>query len=166
MPSNILDRTRLERVVKELPASFEVLRAEARAEGYRHIDRLAIEWRTGVMRFDREGEALLAALLDADLAGVGGLTIDPTHPSALRMRRFYVRKSFRRNGIGRAIAENLLAPAHASGLLVTVNAGGGSEPFWESLGFVSDPRNGHTHVCAIGLSSATPDDRGEHGAPA
>ena len=98
------------------------------------------------MRFDRDGEALFAARVGADLAGIGGLTIDPVLPGALRMRRFYVRKSFRRSGIGRAITDKLLAQAPASDRPVTVNGGAGSEPFWESLGFVSDRNDGHTHV--------------------
>lgn len=137
---------RLERVVEELPSGFDRLQAEAQAEGYRHLERLAGEWKARTMRFDRKGEALLTAHLDAELAGIGGLTIDPSQPGALRMRRFYVRTSFRRNGIGRAIAENLLANARASGRLVTVNAAAGSEPFWQSLGFASDVRNGHTYI--------------------
>ena len=137
---------RLERVLTELPAGFDSLRAEARAEGYRHLDRLAEEWNSGKMRFDRDGEALFAARVGADLAGIGGLTIDPMLAGALRMRRFYVRKSFRRSGIGRAIAENLLAQAHAPDRPVTVNGGAGSEPFWESLRFVADRNDGHTHV--------------------
>src|SRR5215472_3520955 len=135
----------LERVFTELPAGFDLLRAEARAEGYRHVDRLADEWRAGTMRFDREGEALITAHLDGDLAGLGGLTIDPFQPDALRMRRFYVRASFRRSGIGRAIAEKLLALARTFGRPVTVNAGVGSVPFWEALGFILDLRDGHTH---------------------
>jgi GNAT superfamily N-acetyltransferase len=137
---------RLERVLIELPAGFDTLRAEARSERYRHLDRLADEWNSGNMRFDRDGEALFAAWVGADLAGIGGLTIDPVLPGALRMRRFYVRKSFRRSGVGRAIAEKLLAQAHASCRPVTVNSAAGSEPFWESLGFVSDRNDGHTHV--------------------
>jgi GNAT superfamily N-acetyltransferase len=106
---------RLERVLTELPAGFQVLSAEARAEGYRHVDRLADDWQAGTVRFDREGEALIAAYIDGDLAALGGLTIDPSQPGALRMRRFYVRASFRRAGIGRAIAENMLAHARAFG---------------------------------------------------
>jgi GNAT superfamily N-acetyltransferase len=65
------------------------------------------------------------------------------------MRRFYVAKSFRRHGIGRALAEKLLAGARASRLPVTVNAAAGSELFWESLGFVAEPRDGHTHVILV-----------------
>lgn len=137
---------RLEQILTELPAGFDVLKAEARAEGYRHVERLADEWIAGTMRFDRDGEALLAATLAGQLAGIGGLTIDPSQPGALRMRRFYVRAAFRRNGIGRALAENLLVRARTFGRMITVNAGTGSEPFWRSLGFVAEPRNGHTHV--------------------
>ena len=125
---------RLERVLAEMPAGFDVLKAEARAEGYRHIDRLADEWLAGTMHFERVGEALIAASLDRQLVGIGGITIDPSQPGALRMRRFYVKCSFRRAGIGRAIAENLLAHARGLGRPVTVNAGAGSEPFWRSLG--------------------------------
>jgi len=137
---------RLERVLTELPARFDVLRAEASAHGYRRIERLADEWMAGTMRFDRQAEALIAAHLGRDLAGLGGLTIDPFQRDALRMRRFYVRASFRRRGIGRAIAEKLLAHARAFGRPVTVNAATGSELFWLSLGFVADARNGHNHI--------------------
>jgi len=144
---------RLEQIVTALPAGFNVLRAEARAQGYRHIERLADEWIAGVMRFDREGEALIAATVAWQLAGIGGLTIDPSEAGALRMRRFYVRAAFRRNGIGRAIADHLLARAYALGRRVTVNAGGGSEPFWRSLVFVAEARNGHTHVFERGEPS-------------
>ena len=140
------DLTKLERIVAELPTGFDALRAEAQGEGYRHLDRLAEEWNTNKARFEQDGEALFAAWVDADLAGIGGLTIDPVLPSALRMRRFYVAKSSRRTGIGRAIAKSLLAQPRASDRAITVNAAAGSEPFWESLGFVQDPRDGHTHV--------------------
>jgi GNAT superfamily N-acetyltransferase len=145
-PKDRRDLTKLERIVAELPSGFDALRAEAQREGHRHLDRLAEEWNTNRLRFDQDGEALLTAWVDAKLVGIGGLTIDPVRPDALRMRRFYVAKSFRRTGIGRAIAKNLLAQPRASDRAVTVNAAAGSEPFWESLGFVRDPRDGHTHV--------------------
>jgi GNAT superfamily N-acetyltransferase len=62
------------------------------------------------------------------------------------MRRFYVRLEFRRGGVGRRLAAALLDPALRSGRPVMVNAASGSGPFWESLGFAPDPRDGHTHV--------------------
>jgi hypothetical protein len=75
------------------------MRREARAEGHQFLDRLASDWASGAMRFDRPGEALLAAYSEGVLAAIGGITIDPIVPDALRMRRFYVRPAFRRAGL-------------------------------------------------------------------
>ena len=138
---------KLQRVIEELPAGFDDLRAEARAEGYLFVERLATDWLSGTTRFDRAGEALLAARANGVLAGIGGLTIEPVVPDALRMRRFYVRLAYRRSGIGRKLATALLerAARSASGL-VTVNAAPASAAFWESLGFMPNPRDGHTHI--------------------
>ena len=143
--SKRLAATRLERVVGELPIGFETLRAEALAEGYRNLDRLAADWVSGAIRFNRPGEALLVAYVGDELAGVGGLTVDPAVTEALRMRRFYVREQFRRCGMGRRLAGALLERAIAGDRPVTVNAAAGSGAFWEALGFVPDERAGHTH---------------------
>lgn len=132
-------------VAQDLPSDFETLRREALAEGHGFIEKLAADWSSRTNRFDREGEALLVAYINGELAGIGGLTIDPAIPGALRMRRFYVRPSHRRGGIGRQLAMTLLAVATRSGRPVTVNAATGSIRFWESLGFRPDAVAGHTH---------------------
>lgn len=81
------------------------------------------------------------------LAGVGGLTLDPVVPGALRMRRFYVHPAFRRHGIGRRLAVALLERPGTAGRRVTVNAGTAEAPaFWAALGFVAERRDGHSHV--------------------
>jgi GNAT superfamily N-acetyltransferase len=142
---------RLEPVVAALPAEFDRLRAESSAEGHRFLDRLANDWASGVLRFDRPGEILLAAYSDDDmLVGVGGITVDLEIPKALRMRRFYIRSAFRRTGIGRAIAETLLVGALRKVDTITLNAAPASFRFWESLGFVPDQRAGHSHVLRVG----------------
>jgi GNAT superfamily N-acetyltransferase len=146
---------RLERITDALPSGFAAMRAEARAEGHSMLDTLAAEWESGAKRFDREGEGLVATILDGDLAGIGGLTVEAAIPGAFRMRRFYVRQPFRRGGIGRALAATLLE--EATGRTVTANAAAGSEPFWESLGFVPDRRNGWTHI-RPGAVNARADD--------
>jgi len=128
-----------------LPAGFEALRAEARAEGFRQIERLTTDWETRTTRFDRKDEALLAARLNDVLAGIGGLTVEPVIAHALRMRRFYVRPAFRRSGVGLQLATALLARV-IPGRLITVNAAPTSFPFWESVGFTPHARDGHTHI--------------------
>jgi nucleoside triphosphate diphosphatase len=135
----------LEPIIDSLPKAFDVLRDEARSEGYRMLDRLAAEWSAGIMRFNRSGEALFAASADNRLIGIGGITRDPAVPGALRMRRFYVAKDLRRRGIARQLALSLLDPKRVAGRPVVVNAGTASEAFWESLGFTSDRQYGHTH---------------------
>ena len=135
---------RLERVADALPFGLDAMRAEARSENHTMLDTLAGDWESGKTRFDRPGEALYAAYSDDDLAGIGGLTLEPTIPGALRMRRFYIYRRFRRTGVGRALALALL-DAH-DGRMVRCNAAAGSEKFWEALGFVSDRCDGHTHI--------------------
>ena len=140
---------RLVEVVEALPDDFEQIRAEALAEGIGHLDRLAVDWARGAIRFDRCGEALLAARLDRMLAGIGGLTIDPAVHGALRMRRFYVRAPFRRRGVASALGRALIARAAGASRAITVNAPPPAAAFWQSLGFVPDARDGHTHVMRL-----------------
>lgn len=133
-------------VTGELPPMFDSMRRETYNEGYRMMERLAVDWALGEMRFDRAGELLLAAQLEGMLAGIGGITLDPVTPGMLRMRRFYIRPAFRRQGIGRNLAAALLQRSTLAGVAVTVNAGTADAPaFWEALGFTPDARDGYTH---------------------
>jgi GNAT superfamily N-acetyltransferase len=137
---------RLEPVVDALPLDFAMLRAEARADGHGMLDTLAADWASGKTRFDQPGEMLLAVYVGDALAGIGGLSLEPALPGALRARRFYVRIAHRRHGVGRALALSLLQ--RRAGRTVTCNAAAGSEAFWETLGFTPDRRVGRTHLLA------------------
>ncbi|MET0272404.1 MAG: GNAT family N-acetyltransferase [Phenylobacterium sp.] len=122
------------RVLEDLPDGFATLRAEAAAEGHRHMDRLTAEWDDDPRQFT----ALLAAFVDGELVGVGALTPEPAiEPGAAwRMRRLYVRPSARRRGVASALANALLTEALGLTRLVTVHAGSDEAGrFWESLGF-------------------------------
>src|SRR5207249_12245186 len=120
-----------EPVREALPAGVNGLRADALAEAFRQVERLAANWETGTTRFERDGETLLDARLNGVLVGVGGLTIEPVVPGALRMRRFYVRPAFRRIGVGRQLVTALLAGVEGD-RSITVNSGPASIAFWES----------------------------------
>ena len=139
------EKMETEVVTADLPAGFDELRAEALAEGFRQIERLATDWEAHRTRFDRAGEALLTVRVDGTLGGIGGLTVEPVVPNALRMRRFYVRPAFRGGGVGRQLVMALLAHVRP-GQLITANAAPTSVPFWESIGFEPDQRDGHTHI--------------------
>ncbi|RAK60464.1 GNAT family N-acetyltransferase [Phenylobacterium hankyongense] len=138
----------LARLSDELPTGFAALRCEADADGYRHMARLAQDWESGAERFDRPGEALLAAFLDGELAGIGGMTQEPlpAPEPALRIRRFYVKQGARRQGLGRTLANALLQEALDQVALVTVHAARPPAPaFWEALGFSPTPDHGWSH---------------------
>ncbi len=138
------------RVEEALPDGVEALRDAARAEGFAHMDRLIDEWRGGAQRFNRAGEALFAAYWDGALAGVGGLTREPSDPDAaiLRARRLYVHPTRRKNGVARALAGALLQEALQHASCVTVNAGGAcADAFWRAMGFAPcAERPGLTHI--------------------
>jgi GNAT superfamily N-acetyltransferase len=138
----------LVRIFDELPDGFDDLVAEASSEGVRNMALLADDWRAGA-RFQDDGEALLAAFLAGDLAGLGALGVEPASPEpARRLRRFYVRPSLRRSGAGTALASALIQEGLDSVALLTVNARASkaAAPFWEAQGFVPDAGGPWTHV--------------------
>jgi GNAT superfamily N-acetyltransferase len=130
-----------------LPPGFEVLRYAAEGEAYSMLAVLAREWADGTNRFDRPGEALVAAYDAGQLVGMGAMSQDPYVAGALRMRRFYVSSRHRRRGIGRAIAGALLERVETAGKTITLDAPQAEAArFWEALGFIRDERDGHTHL--------------------
>jgi hypothetical protein len=51
----------LDRIIHNLPDGFDAMRAEASAEGHRNLERLALDWASGAMRFDGDGEGQASA---------------------------------------------------------------------------------------------------------
>jgi GNAT superfamily N-acetyltransferase len=138
----------LVRIFDELPDGFDDLVAEASGEGVRNMALLADGWAKGA-RFQDDGEALLAAYLVGELAGVGGMTVEPASSEpARRLRRFYVRPAMRRRGVATALASALIHEGLDRVGLLTVNAGASevAGPFWEAQGFVADTSGPWTHV--------------------
>lgn len=134
------------RVIDELPEGFDTLLADARAEGVRNMSLLAEEWASATERFDGPGDALFAALVGGELAGVGGVTAEKAE-RAMRMRRLYVRPGFRRSGVGRALAGTMMQQGLQTSSVLTVNARASEAagPFWEKLGFRPVDASGYTH---------------------
>lgn len=117
-------------------SALSAIDCRRRSQSHLHITRLIGDWSAGAVRFERDGERLLAAYVAEGLAGIGGMTIEPTMSGALRMRRFYIRPAMRRRGIGRMLALSLLDHARPCCSIVTVHVGNdAAAKFWESLGF-------------------------------
>jgi GNAT superfamily N-acetyltransferase len=137
------------RIIDELPDGLPALLADAASEGVGNMARLAQDWVSGDQRFDGDGEALLGALLAGELAGIGGLSVEPAvHEPARRVRRFYVRPAFRRQGVARTLASALVQEALDQVDLLTCNAAASpaAAPFWEAQGFSPDTSGPWTHV--------------------
>ncbi len=138
----------LVRIFDELPDGFDDLVAEASGESVRNMALLAEGWQGGV-RFQGDGEALFAAFLAGELAGIGGMTVEPAASEpARRLRRFYVRPAMRRRGVATALASALIHEGFDSVELLTVNAAASpaAGPFWEAQGFVANEAGSWTHV--------------------
>ena len=88
---------------------------------------------------------LLLALLDGEPAGCGGFRpiADVDYANACEMKRLYVRKPFRRFGLGRALAQALLDEARRCGysvmLLDTLDEMEAARSLYASLGFEEVP---------------------------
>ena len=87
------------------------------------------------------GGALLLATVDDQLAGCGafrGLT-DVDHANACEMKRLFVRRAFRRFGLGRVLAQSLIDRATGAGysamLLDTLDEMESARGLYATLGF-------------------------------
>lgn len=131
---------------------LDAIIAEARAEGFTHMDRLADNWRSGANRFALAGEALLACCAGDLIVGVGGLNRDPflNDPNVGRLRHIYVMNAYRRAGVGRRLVEALLARARGAFGLVRVRAArGDANLFYDALGFERVEKPDVTHVMRL-----------------
>jgi len=96
--------------------------------------------------------ALLLALVDGEIAGCCGLrALDSVdYPNAAEMKRLYVRKAFRRFGLGRQLAETMLDKARMAGyqsvLLDTLDDMESARALYAELGFVDIPPYYHNPV--------------------
>jgi len=89
--------------------------------------------------------ALLLAMVDGEIAGCGAMRPlpDADYPNACEMKRLYVRRAFRRFGLGRIIAQALMDLAGAAGysamLLDTLDDMEAARGLYASLGFQDIP---------------------------
>jgi len=96
--------------------------------------------------------ALLLAMVDGELAGCCALrpldSVD--YPNSAEMKRLFVRKAFRRFGLGRQLAEAVLDAARMAGyhsvLLDTLDDMESARALYAELGFVEIPPYYHNPI--------------------
>ncbi|RZJ45246.1 MAG: GNAT family N-acetyltransferase [Brevundimonas sp.] len=95
--------------------------------------------------YGQPGGLMLLALVDGAVAGCGAFRPlpDADYPNACEMKRLFVRPAFRRFGLGRMLAQQLMDRATEAGyssmLLDTLDDMEAARGLYESLGFVNVP---------------------------
>ncbi|KAF0820913.1 PhnO protein [Bacillus sp. ZZV12-4809] len=128
-------------IVKQLKSLFDIdlhhLVKESKEDGFRFLERLVNEYEDDTNNFDKPGESLYGLFnKEGVLIAIGGLNIDPFSNEAGRLRRFYVSKGYRRNGLGRLLVNQLISDAKNFYKVLVLNTDTEQgDTFYTSLGF-------------------------------
>lgn len=95
-----------------LPPAVNHLAQEAFDEGFTFVKTMLSEWQNG-QRFTGRGEQLFGAFFGDSLVAIGGIMQDPylDDPEIGRVRRFFVARNFRRQGIGHQLLKVIVSQA-------------------------------------------------------
>lgn len=142
--------------------AIDHLVTESLREGFRFVKRLVEEYHSGVNRFDQPGEALLIAIVQGTVVGVGGLNRDPyfNDPNVGRLRHVYVEAAWRRRGVGRVLVTALVDAAQPHYRLLTLRTDtAAADRFYQTLGFKTEPYWAHTthHLQLSGVDDYSAD---------
>lgn len=138
--------------ITHLPPQILALEKEAVAEGFRFLTRLIAEWHSGANRFDAPGECLMAAYLNQQLIGIGGLSIDPYgEANTARLRRVYVAASSRGHHVGQTLVKALVAHAslHFQSARLSTDTSE-ANAFYLHCGFMRTEDVHATHIMLLG----------------
>ncbi|MFS0615632.1 GNAT family N-acetyltransferase [Lederbergia ruris] len=91
----------IEKVTSLEQYDLDMLIDDSLSEGYKFIERLVNEYKTGSNKFDKKGESLYVAKIGSEVIGIGGLNIDPylSLPDVGRVRHLYVLRKNRGTGV-------------------------------------------------------------------
>ncbi|MBT2680421.1 GNAT family N-acetyltransferase [Bacillus sp. ISL-35] len=135
-----------EYVVKQiknlLDMELDDLITESKQEGFRFVKRLINDYKNGSNTFSLAGEGLFGVFSEeGTLVAIGGLNQDPfsNEQEIGRLRRFYVRKEYRRHGIGSLLVKRIMDEA---------------EKHFKILVLHTDTEQGNLFYCSIGFSKS------------
>lgn len=113
---------------------------QSKEEGFRFIERLVNDYKTGSNTFNHFGEGLFGVFNEEGvLVAIGGLNKDPfsKERNIGRLRRFYVIKEYRRKGIGSLLLSKIIDEAKRYyKILVLHTDTEQADKFYASLGFI------------------------------
>ncbi|UCZ55050.1 GNAT family N-acetyltransferase [Bacillus shivajii] len=123
---------------------------ESKEDGFRFVERLVNDYKNGSNTFNNSGEGLFGVFSEEGiLVAIGGLNIDPfsNDQSIGRLRRFYVSKEHRRNGVGSLLVKKIIDEAKGYYKILVLNTDTEqADKFYTSLGFSKEnhyPNSSH-----------------------
>lgn len=151
----MLERIIIQKVTHVSVTELDHLVDESAASGYHFVTKLVEEYKSGVNRFSKPGEALFAAVdpKTGQIVGVGGLNQDPytNLPEVGRVRHVYVAANYRQLGIGRMLLTQILSAADGHFRLLTLRTSNpAADRLYQQIGFLKDDRIAHaTHYFVL-----------------
>lgn len=130
-----------------MPKDISIVVDESLGEGYLHMQRLLTDFQSGKNTFNAKGEALFMVRWHEETLGLCGLNQDPYHsqPEWGRVRRMYVRPAARRQGVGSALLQQVLAQSQPYFLVLSLyTTNDQAQAFYRRFGFVdllNDPKS-------------------------
>lgn len=138
-----MDKTPKIRALTHLPlADLETLLEESRSQGFEFLDRLVTQYQNGANRFNQPGEVLLGVYDSDELVAVGGLNVDPylADKHTGRVRHVYVLSSWRRQGVGTLLMDEIIQQARKHFRRLTLRTfSSQASRFYLTLGFKIAP---------------------------
>ena len=113
------------------------------------VRRFFDNWVSRSNRFDREGEILLTAKDSDRVIGLCGLNIDPycSMPKLGRVRHLYVLSSYRRQGIGTQLIEEIIRQAKPHFTMLNLRTyNPQADKFYLARGFQRSYKRSTTHI--------------------
>ena len=142
-----------------LPESFDLLRAEARREGYEFLDRMQAGFGVGSEAYEGVGEGAFVASCEGRLVGTASIAIDPyLHDERIgRVRDVFVSEAARRRGVAAAPVTLCLERGQGFALIRLRTGNPDAARLYERLGFVPAELEDATHVYRPAASSVVSD---------
>lgn len=142
-----MDHVDIACIIEIEEASISHLLEESLSQGFRFLERLVQDYRSGLNCFEKPGEVLLTASFQSTVIGVGGLNQDPYFNDSKigRLRHLYVQSGWRRRGVGRLLVHHLIheASQHYQLLTLRTDTPAGNQ-FYQKLQFKTQPNWEHT----------------------
>ncbi|MGE7920020.1 GNAT family N-acetyltransferase [Viridibacillus sp. NPDC093762] len=129
---------------------FDSLVKQSKEDGFRFVERLVNDYKNGSNTFNHFGECLFGVFNEEGLlVAIGGLNKDPfsNEHSIGRLRRFYVNKAYRRNGIGSLLVKRIIEKAKKYYKIMVLHTDTEqADKFYTSMGFLKEnlyPNSSH-----------------------